>query len=107
MNSANYQIIRSAIQNKQQIVATYKGLIRELCPHVIGTKAGREQALFYQFGGQSESRPIEPTGSPANWRCVPVDGLSNLSARTGAWHTASDHSKKQTCVDNVDVEITY
>ncbi len=107
MTSNTYQIIRTAIEKKQQIVATYDNQRRELCPHVIGTKGGREQALFYQFAGQSNSRPIEPTGSPANWRCFAVDGLTNVSARNGDWHTASDHSRAQKCVDNVDLEVDY
>jgi hypothetical protein len=55
--SNTYNAIRNAIANKQQVVATYKGHVREMCPHVIGTKNGREQALFYQFGGTSSSGP--------------------------------------------------
>jgi hypothetical protein len=62
-----YGIIRQAIIDQKTIVATYKGLERIMCPHVIGTnKQGRQQALCYQFGGESQSRPIEPDGSPTN-----------------------------------------
>lgn len=104
MNSANYGIIRNAILNKQQVVATYKDHVREMCPHVIGTKNGREQALFYQFGGFSSSGVIIP-GSPQNWRCIAIDGLSNITVRTGGWHTGSNHSQALTCVDNIDVEV--
>jgi len=104
MSSANYAIIRNAILNKQQVVATYKDHVREMCPHVIGTKNGREQALFYQFGGSSSSGAIIP-GSPQNWRCIAIEGLSNIIVRTGTWHTGTNHSQPQTCVDNIDVEI--
>ena len=104
---STYTTIKQAIISKQQVVATYDGHVREMCPHVIGTKDGREQALFYQFGGTSGSRPIEPAGSPKNWRCIPIDGLSGVSVRDGAWHTATDHSKRQTCVDHVDVEVEH
>lgn len=101
-----YELIRAAIQNKQQVVATFGGHVRELCPHVIGTKNGRPQALFYQFGGTSSSGAIVP-GSPGSWRCLPIEGLSNVSVRAGQWHTGSNHSTQQTCVDNVDIEVTY
>ena len=104
--SSTYNIIRDAIVNKLQVVATYDGHVREMCPQVIGTKGGREQALFYQFGGTSSSGVIVPN-SPRNWRCIPIDGLSNVSSRAGPWHTGGNHSKAQTCVDNVDVEVQF
>jgi len=102
----NYRIIRDAILKKQQITAVYDGYPREMCPHVIGTKNGRSQALFYQFGGSSKSG-LAPDGSFANWRCIPVDDLVNVAVREGKWHTAANHSRKQTCVDVVDVEISF
>ena len=105
MTSANYVTIRDAILNKQQVVATYQGHVREMCPHVIGTKGGREQALFYQFGGISSSGPIIQN-SPKNWRCIPIEGLSNITVRSGAWHSGGNHSQAQTCVDDIDVEIS-
>lgn len=105
MSSDSYATIRNAILKKQHVVATYNGHVREMCPHVIGTKNGREQALFYQFGGTSSSGAIIP-GSPQNWRCIPIAGMSNISIRSGTWHTGDNHSRPQTCVDTIDVEVT-
>lgn len=105
MRSTNYLIIRNAIINKQQVIATYNAHVREMCPHVIGMKNGKEQALFYQFGGSSSSGPIIPN-SPQNWRCLPIDGLSNIKVQDGAWHTSNNHSKAQKCVDDIDIEVT-
>jgi hypothetical protein len=102
-----YDIVKQAIVNKQQVIATYDGHVREMCPHVIGTKKGKQQGLFYQFGGTSSSGPLEPDGSRANWRCIPINGLSNVVVRDGEWHTAQDHSRGQTCVDIVDVEVAH
>jgi len=99
-----YNLLKQAIIKKQQVIATYNGYYREMCPHALGTKNGKEQCLFYQFGGQSSSGLIIP-GSEKNWRCIPVSGLENVSVRNGEWHTAYDHSKKQTCIDHVDVEV--
>lgn len=101
-----YALIRQAIVNKQQVIATYNSHRREMCPHVIGTKDGRRQALFYQFGGTSESG-LEPAGSPKNWRCIPIGGLSDVTVQAGAWHTAPNHTRPQTCVDNIDTEVAY
>jgi hypothetical protein len=62
--AGTYALVRQAIIDKQQIVATYKGHVREMCPHAIGTKNGRQQALFFQFGGTSSSG-LPPGGE---WR---------------------------------------
>ena len=101
---SNYDVIREAINNQDQIIAMYDGYRRELCPHVIGMKNGRPHALFYQFGGDSKSG-LQPEGSPRNWRCIFVDELSDVTARQGDWHTAPNHSRPQTCVDQIDLEV--
>lgn len=99
-----YEVIRQAIINKKQVTATYKSRVREMCPHVIGTKNGRQQALFYQFGGSSSSGLGLP-GASSNWRCIPISGLSNVSTKKGEWHTAPNYSRPQNCVDHIDVEV--
>ncbi len=102
---ANYDLIRQAIVTKQQIHATYDVYHREMCPHVLGTKNGADQCLFYQFGGQSKSglsaNPIQ------NWRCIPIARLTNVKLVSGAWQSASNHSRAQTCVDIIDVEVDF
>jgi hypothetical protein len=105
MSTATYSIVRRAIINKEQVIATYDGHVREMCPHVLGTKDGRPQALFYQFGGFSHSG-LGPMGSPDNWRCLPIEGLSDVSTRAGEWHTASIYRRPhQMCVDSVDIVV--
>lgn len=102
----NYEIIVDAIINKKQVIGIYNGYHREMCPHVIGTKNGRRQALFYQFAGDSSSGVIIP-GSENNWRCIPVDEIEIESVQDGDWHTADNHSREQSCVDEIDVEVTF
>ena len=100
-----YEALRQAILNKQQIIATYNGYSREMCPHVLGSKNGKLHCLFYQFGGHSSSGIIVP-GSDKNWRCISISGLSQVTVQNGAWHTATNHSRRQTCIDVVDVEVS-
>ena len=102
----SYDLIRQAILEKKIVHATYKQQHREMCPHALGTKNGKQQALFYQFGGESNSRPIEPDGSSANWRCLEIAQLSNVRLFDDYWHTAPNHSRPQTCVGDIDVEVT-
>jgi hypothetical protein len=102
-----YDLIRKAILEKKIVHATYKNQPREMCPHVLGRKNGKPQALFYQFGGESTSRPIEPDGSPVNWRCLELAMLSDVRLVDGEWHTAPNHSRPQTCVGEIDVAVDY
>lgn len=102
MTSATYDRIRDAIVSKKQVVATYNGHTREMCPHCIGlNKDGGEQALFFQFAGGS-SKGLPPGGE---WRCIPLAQLTIIDIRDGPWHRGVSHSRPQTCVKRVDVEV--
>ena len=107
MSTVAYQLIRQAILEKKCMAASYKGLHRMMCPHTLGTsKKGEEQALFYQYAGESSSG-LQPPGSPKNWRCLRIEDLSNLQIIEGPWHGGPNHSVPQTCVDEIDVEVEY
>jgi hypothetical protein len=74
---------------------------------VIGKKNGRARALLYQFAGGS-SKGLKPDGSPANWRCLFIDELSDVSIKKlqGEWHTASNYSAAtQHCVDEIELKV--
>ena len=98
---STYNLIRAAILNKQQVVATYNGHRREMCPHTLGRKGGRAQCLFYQFAGSSSSA-LPPGGE---WRCIPIAGLQDVLLRDGPWYTGTSHTRPQTCVGDVDVTV--
>lgn len=102
---STYDFVRDAIVNKQCITCYYNGYLRKMTPHVIGTKKGVKQALFYQYGGDSSSGlssdPLK------NWRCIPIDKIENLSINSDEFQTANNHSRTQTCVDIIDVEVDF
>lgn len=100
-----YDLVKQAIVNKQCVTCNYNGYIRKMTPHVIGTKKGQKQALFYQYGGQSSSGLSSDPSK--NWRCIPIDKIENLSINDDDFQTAHNHSRTQTCVDFIDVEIDY
>ena len=98
-----YEILRSAILSKQQIICQYGGHPREMCPHAIGTKNGEPHVLSYQFGGSSNSG-LPPEGQ---WRCMVIANISDASAQDGDWQTGDSHTQPQSCVDVLDVEVEY
>jgi hypothetical protein len=101
-----YSLIRQAILEKDILAMSYRGSLREMCPHVLGTTKGSPNALMYQFAGESKAG-LKQDGSPDNWRCLRVDELSHVAVRksNGEWHTASNYSAMQNCVDKIDVRV--
>ncbi len=100
-----YDLVKQAILNKQCVTCNYNGYLRIMTAFVSGTKNGRQQTLFYQYVGQSSSGlSTDPT---KNWRCVPIDKIENLCINNDFFQTANNHSRTQTCVDSIDVEIQY
>jgi len=104
MPSAVFELFRQAITEKKQIVCTYHGLLREVCPHVVGLGPhGGERALVYQFAGQS-SKGLPRGGE---WRCLELFHVRSPVIRSGEWHTGMRHSRPQNCVSRIALEIPF
>ena|ERR1700719_3031160 len=98
-----YDLIRNAVLERESVSAWYKGHPRVFSPFLLGTKAGDPHVLGYQFDGTSE-QPLGPEGSPVNWRCLRVAGLTKVKVLPGIWHPVPKGSKAhQHCIDKVDV----
>jgi hypothetical protein len=99
MPSATYNLFRKAILSEKQVVCTYDGRPRELCPHIIGTnKDGEEVVLAWQFAGKS-------SGKLPQWRCLKLANVRDARARDGSWHQGGSHKTEQRCVTAIDLDI--
>jgi hypothetical protein len=99
MPSATYTLFHKAILAQQQVVCTYNGRTRELCPHIIGTnKSGEGVVLAWQFAGES-------SGKLPQWRCLKIANVRDARARDGRWHEGSSHKTTQKCVTGIDLDI--
>jgi hypothetical protein len=97
--SATYALIRNAILGEQQVICTYEGRRRELCPHIIGTnKSGEEVVLAWQFAGES-------SGKLPQWRCLRLPLIRDAVARDGSWYEGGSHKMTQKCVTEIDIDI--
>ena len=101
MPSTTYQLFREAILGERQVICTYQGYARELCPLVLGHTNGRERLLAYQFGGESSSG-LPPGGA---WKCFELSQVEEAELRYGQWHEGGRHRKEQTCVERIDLDI--
>src|SRR5437016_12489579 len=98
--SATYELLRVAAARRQPVSASYDGLPRLLCPHVLGRKSGQLHVLVYQFEGISRSGLARTTEGRGGWRCLAVEKLIHVELNAGAWHT-EPRASRQTCVDEV------
>ena len=99
MPSATYAVFRNAILAEKQVVCSYEGRPRELCPHIIGTnRNGEEVVLAWQFGGDS-------SGPLPQWRCLRLAGVKDARMRNGSWHVGGSHKTTQSCVSEIDLDI--
>ncbi|MDB5579536.1 MAG: hypothetical protein JWR80_4712 [Bradyrhizobium sp.] len=99
MPSTTYTLFRNAILAEQQVVCSYDGRPRELCPHIIGiNRGGEEVVLAWQFAGES-------SGKLPQWRCLRLAKVSDARTRHGRWHEGGSHRTEQTCVSQIDLDI--
>jgi hypothetical protein len=99
-----YRLIWTAVATRRAIEARYNQRLRLFCPHRLGrNKEGELRVLCYQYGGQSESG-LQPAGSPANWRCIVLEKLSQVKLLTDHWRTAPNHSRPASCVADADID---
>jgi len=100
--STIYRLIWQAVRARKQITCIYGGRYREACPHILGyKKLGQEAVFVFQFGGDSTSR-LPPQG---DWRCFDLAGVTDVQLRDGRWHSGTHHTKTQTCIQFVDVDV--
>jgi hypothetical protein len=99
--SPTYAQFEEAMRRRQQILCSYDGHPRELCPIILGHTEGQQVALTYQFADTS-SRPLPPGGQ---WKCLRLSKVSGVQLRDGPWHAGENHMQRQSCVQIVDLDI--
>lgn len=75
MASKLYGDIQSAIQRKQQVIATYSNHRREMCPHAIGV--GRRDVDDIR----ERRRPVLPTGTRSTRFAMNMTRRSVMNSR--------------------------
>jgi len=101
MPTTTYNLFAEAMTDRKQILCTYEGYPRELCPIILGHSNGQEVALTYQFGGGSRSG-LPPGGE---WKCLRLSRVSDARLRDGTWYAGSSHTKRQSCVQVIDLDV--
>ena len=99
-----YRLVWTAVASKRPREARYHGRPRLFCPQRLGrNREGQLRVLCYQYGGESKSG-LQPAGSPANWRCVALEKLTQVRLLEDKWRTAPNHSRPASCVVDADID---
>ena len=103
MPSVTYALFRAAILAEQQVICSYGGRHRELCPLVLGTnKKGEEAVLAWQFAGEVSEGKLPAEGA---WKCFRLANVRDARSRAGPRYEGQSHRSEQKCVTNVHLDI--
>jgi hypothetical protein len=102
MYSASFKMIYEAIRDKAVIECSYRGYVRECCPHALGLSDGVERVLVYQFAGGTS------TGLPAGgeWCCMDISAISGITVRRRErWRTGLNQMRPHGCIEHVMIQV--
>ncbi len=99
-HSPLFWLLHGAILERKQVVFGYQGCPREVCPIILGHKAGRERLLAYQFAGSGSRGPVR-----GEWKCFDLDKIKDAKTRAGRWHSSDEHRAPQSCIDEVFIDV--
>jgi len=86
---------------RQPVAAIYDGLLRLLCPHVLG--GSQVGSMCFCLSVWRQQQQWSDAGRSGDWRCLAVEKLSQVKLRAEAWHT-EPRSVRQTCVDEIEFD---
>ena len=99
-HSALFGLLHRAILERKQVAFGYQGYSREVCPIILGHKAGRERLLGYQFAGSGSRGPVR-----GEWKCFELAEIEDAKTRPGRWHSGDEHRAPQSSVDEVFIDV--
>ncbi len=97
-------LLRRAIKELKQVVGVGNELPREFCPYTLGLGKDRDWKVFvWQFGGESS----QPLKGGADWRCLSLNKLENLSLRDGEWQHGvfTGEHPRNSCIREIDSDV--
>lgn len=100
MPSPTYELFAKAMVARRPVVCTYQGHPRAICPIILGHTEGAEKALTWQFEGSGSGGPVR-----GQWKCLSLAEVGNAEIVDGPWRSGREHSQRQSCVKDVDLDV--
>ncbi len=100
MPSQTYVLFAQAMAARRPVACLYQGHPRAICPIILGHSDGAEKALTWQFAGSGSQGAVS-----GQWKCLALAEVSNAQIIDAPWRAGQQHSRAQTCVKNVDLDV--
>ena len=95
-----YDLMAGAILARKQVVCTYQGARRDLCPIMLGRRAGAPYVVTWQFAGTDERG--EPVSG--SWKCLSLDQVSNVRVHDGPWYAGDGIQRPPAWLDDIEID---
>ncbi|HVT51235.1 MAG TPA: hypothetical protein VHE77_06695 [Dongiaceae bacterium] len=96
-----YDLMAGAILTRRQVMCTYRGAPREVCPVMLGRKNGAACVVTWQFAGTNENGE----SVQGSWKCLELDAVSDVRLHDGPWHADDGGRRPPAWLDDVDLDI--
>lgn len=104
--ATTWATLAEAITARRPVAVTYHGQRRVLCPHALGSKAGRAKLLAYQTSNDTSRGPL-PADTTQRWRSMFLDDIDQPVITDGPWHTAHNYNlTHQNGLDTITLAVT-
>lgn len=95
-----YHLMAGAILARRQVCCTFHGTPYEVCPIMLGHKAGVPYVLTWQFAGMDE----EGDFVQGRWRGLPLDEVADVRLHDGPWYAGDRQTRPKSFLDDVDLD---
>ena len=87
-------LLKHAVEQRQQVAIQYSGLVRYICPHMLGIAKGGKGAVIHAFQFGDANGTVDPT--TGSWKFFYCDKLEGgLTVRDGPWYPQVDLAKAE------------
>ena len=100
MPTRTYDLFAQAMAARRPIACLYQYHPRAICPVILGHSDDVEMALVWQFAGSGSGGAVL-----GQWKCLTLAEVANAEIVDGPWRTGERHSKAQSCVKDVDLDV--
>ncbi|MGO9133918.1 MAG: hypothetical protein ACLP8A_07705, partial [Methylovirgula sp.] len=99
LSTRSFELIKHAMEKKQQVNCQYRGYTRNFCPYVLGfDDHGKERVLALLVRNT-------PTGPMVGgWECLELESVWNVKSTEEAW-VAAPAGARPDCVKHVDIDV--
>jgi hypothetical protein len=95
------RVLVEAMLDKRRVRCIYQGVVRVICPVMVGRTERDERALVYQVGGGTKNGPLRTP----EWKCLRLNEVHDAEIAEGRWFVGTTHTTASSCMQVVDLDV--